>query len=86
MCYESDGYIWYVHECIVCGYVDKNVCTCNVLYRGQYAIVSFAAIYFDSYINLPMLRLPSSKVLGYKHIWKPSKPCHVGIHEKALTE
>ena len=36
--------------------------------------------------TLPILRLLSSKVQGRKDFWKPSKPCHVGIHWKALAE
>ena len=28
----------------------------------------------------------SSKAQGSKDYWKPSKPCHVGIHLKALSE
>ena len=38
------------------------------------------------YLTFPMLRLQSSKAKGRKHFWKPSKPCHVGIHWKALVE
>ena len=34
----------------------------------------------------PMLRLLWSKAHGCKDFWKPSKPCHVGIHWKAPTE
>ena len=34
----------------------------------------------------PMLRLLSSKAQGRKYFWKPSKPCHVSIHWKALAE
>ena len=37
-------------------------------------------------LNLPMLRLHSSKAQGCKYFWKSSKPCHVGIHWKVLTE
>ena len=37
-------------------------------------------------LTLPMLRLHSSKAQGHKYLWKPSKPCHVGIHWKALAE
>ena len=33
-----------------------------------------------------MLRLSSSKTKGCKDFWKPSKPCHVGIHWIALAE
>ena len=33
-----------------------------------------------------MLRLLSSNAQGRKDFWKPSKPCGVGIHWKALTE
>ena len=35
---------------------------------------------------LPMLRLIQSKQQRRKDIWKLSKPCHVGIHGKALAE
>ena len=31
-------------------------------------------------------RLLSSKPQGCKDLWKPSKPCHVGIHWRAPTE
>ena len=37
-------------------------------------------------LTLPMLRLLSSKAQGHEDNWKPSKPCHVGIHLKALAE
>ena len=37
-------------------------------------------------LTIPMLRLLSPKAQGYKDFYKPSKPCHVGIHWKALTE
>ena len=37
-------------------------------------------------LNLSMLRLLSSKAKGCKDFWKSSKPCHVGIHWKALAE
>ena len=37
-------------------------------------------------LTLPMLRLLLSKAQGCKDLWKTSKPCHVGIHWKALTE
>ena len=33
-----------------------------------------------------MLRLISSKAQGCKYFRKPLKPCHVGIHWKALAE
>ena len=33
-----------------------------------------------------MLRLPSPKAQGPKDFWKQSKPCHVGMHWKALAE
>ena len=39
-----------------------------------------------SVLTLPMLRLLSSKAQEHKFFWKPSKPCRVGIHGKALTE
>ena len=37
-------------------------------------------------LTLPMLKLLSSKGQGGKDVWKPSKPCQVGIHLIALTE
>ena len=33
-----------------------------------------------------MLRLLPSKAQGRKNFWKPSEPCHAGIHWRALTE
>ena len=40
----------------------------------------------DVLLNLPMLRLLSSNAQERKYFWKPSKPCHVGIHWITLTE
>ena len=37
-------------------------------------------------LTLPILRPFSAKAQGRKHFWKPSKPCHVGIHWIAFTE
>ena len=37
-------------------------------------------IFLARNITLLMLRLLSSKAPGHKDFWKPSKPCHVGIH------
>ena len=37
-------------------------------------------------LTFPMLRLLSSKAQGCKDLWKPSQPCHVGIHWIALAE
>ena len=37
-------------------------------------------------LTLTMLRLLSSKAQKHNFLWKPSKPCHAGIHWKALTE
>ena len=37
-------------------------------------------------LTLSMLKLVSSKGQGGKYFWKPSTPCHVGIHWKAVTE
>ena len=37
-------------------------------------------------LTLPMLRQLFSKAQGCKDCWKPSKPCHLGIHWIALTE
>ena len=36
--------------------------------------------------TLPMLRLLPFKAQGRNKFWKPSKPCHVGIHWKTLAE
>ena len=35
---------------------------------------------FQLVLTFPMLRLLSFKAQGCKGLWKPSKPCHVGIH------
>ena len=40
---------------------------------------------FDN-ISLPMLRLLSPKAQEGKDFWKPSTPCHVGIHWIAFAE
>ena len=32
------------------------------------------------------MTLCSSKAQGCKYFWKPFKPCHIGIHRKALAE
>ena len=37
-------------------------------------------------LTLSMLRLLSPIAEKCKKFWKPSKPCHVGIHLKALAE
>ena len=37
-------------------------------------------------LNFSMLRLLLTRVQGCKELSKPSKPCHVGIHWKALDE
>ena len=39
-----------------------------------------------SALTLPLLRLLSPKAQGRKVLRKPSKPCHVAIHWKALAE
>ena len=43
-------------------------------------------IYALFLLTLWMLRLLSSKAEELKRFWKSSKPCHVGIHLKALAE
>ena len=54
---------------------------------GQGAPLGLVAILqFRWAINPLMLSLLSSNVQGPKDFWKPSKPCHVGIHWIALTE
>ena len=40
----------------------------------------------ESCLTLPMLRLLSSKAQERKDFGKPSEPCHVGTHWKALAE
>ena len=42
--------------------------------------------HINTVLSLPMLRLLPSKALGRKDCFKPSKPCHVGIHWIALAE
>ena len=37
-------------------------------------------------LTISKLRLLSSTAQGRKDLWKSSKPCHVGIHKKALAE
>ena len=37
-------------------------------------------------LTLPMLRLLSSKAERRNYFWKPNKPCHVGIHWKAVAK
>ena len=45
-----------------------------------------AAVSINARLTLPMLRLLLSKHHRRKDFWKTSKPCHVSIHLKALTE
>ena len=42
--------------------------------------------YREMILTLPMPSLLSSKAQGCKDFWKPSKPCLVGTHWKALAE
>ena len=37
-------------------------------------------------LTLPMLRLLLSTAKGCKDFWKPSRPCHVGIHKLAFND
>ena len=37
-------------------------------------------------VNPSNAEVLSSKVHGHKDLWKPSEPCHVGIHWIALAE
>ena len=53
---------------------------------GHRTTVSVKPWSLSVYLTLPMLRLLSSKPQGCKDFWKSSKPCHVGIHLKALAE
>ena len=39
-----------------------------------------------SNLSIPMLRPLLPKAQGHKYFWKPFKPCHDGIHWKALAE
>ena len=54
----------------------------------RYCIVTEISILYCimKILTLPMFRLLSSKAQGHKDFWKPSKPCLVGIHMKALAE
>ena len=36
--------------------------------------------------KLSMLRLHLSEVRDQKNLWKQTKPCHIGIHWKALSD
>ena len=40
----------------------------------------------QDFLTLPMLRLLLSKAQGHNDFWKPSEPCHVGVHWIALAE
>ena len=51
-----------------------------------FCIESAIFMEFDAFSTFPMLRLFSSKAPGCKDLWKPLKPCHVGIHWIALAE
>ena len=63
---------------------------------GFCTILTRLAIIMDPYtittidwrilLTLPMLRLHLPKAQECKNLWKPSRPCHVGIHWIALTE
>ena len=56
------------------------------LKRGQINFSGYAKNYHSKVLTLPILRLLLFKAQGCKDIWKPSKPCHVGIHWIALTQ
>ena len=43
-------------------------------------MVSYYAYIPYAHLALTMLRLLMSKAQGCKDFWKPSKPCHIGIH------
>ena len=51
---------------------------CKTTHKGWQQIISL--------VNLPMLRLLLSKAQGCNDFWKPSKPCHIGIHWVAPAE
>ena len=59
--------------------------SCVRIQNSVYQIATLFSMYASSLI-LPMLRLVSSKAQWRKDFWKPSKPCHFGIHGKALDE
>ena len=63
----------------------QNKCTANQL-NSPCAYRERCFIEYMWLLSLPMLKLYSSKEQGPKEFWKPSKPCHVGIHQIALTE
>ena len=57
------------------------------LATSSIGIKGLVLIYWLSILlTLPMLRLLLPKAQWCKDFWKPSKPCHVGIHWIALTE
>ena len=60
--------------------------TCSLIH-GFHRLPQIHEHLFEYLIyTLPMLRLLWFKSQGCKDFWKPSKPCHVGIHWTAFVE
>ena len=55
------------------GWIHENICLLSLGHQYKQ-------------LNLSMLRLLLSKTQEYKDFWKPSKPCHVGIHWIVFSE
>ena len=53
---------------------------------GYFGVLFNSFLTVSGSLTLPMRRPLSSKAQGRKEFWKPSEPCHVGIHWKALAE
>ena len=64
--------------------IHKKSVTNKLNSLNKCCIMCFFFLY--TVFTLPMLRLLSTKAQGCKSFWKPSKPCHDGIHWKALAE
>ena len=55
-------------------------------HKLAYSLFSLDSSTHLSYLTLPMLRLYLSKAQKHRKFWKTFKPCHVGMHWKALDE
>ena len=65
-----------------------NEWNCSCLSVNIMSLRPKVANLIQSQLTLPMLAeaILSSKAQGCKHFWKPSKPCHVGIHWIVLAK
>ena len=57
----------------------------NIGMHGLSVVFWGGFFFWGGGLALPILRLLSPKAKEPKDFWKPSKPCHVGIHWIALT-